>query len=88
MVEEIKELQKTVNNLVILLERRKLEEEKIKSICLKEFEKNVEKICSYNTYELHTGYGIGMLKETLRNLLLVVKEQNKRINNLEKNIIL
>ena len=86
MVEEIKELQTMVNNLVLCLEKKKIEEENMKSICLKELERRVNKICRYNTYELHTGYGIGMLKETLKSLLFVVMEQNKRINNLEKNI--
>lgn len=69
-----------------MFREKKIEEENMKSICLKELERRVNKICGYNTYELHTGYGIGMLKEALKSLLFVVKEQNKRINNLEKNI--
>ena len=50
----------------------------------RQMQKHITKLLGYNSYELMTGYGVGLLKDGLRDLMEIVTLQNEKIINLEK----
>ena len=52
-----------------------------------ELEQLISNVNNYDSYELQTGYGSKNIKNVFNSLLCVIKKQNQRILQLEKQII-
>ena len=86
MVEDIIQVQNILNNIVQNMESKEKEINEIKTEGIKNLEKSIKKIISYNTYEFGTGYGIGVMKDALKSLLVIVKDLNNRVCYLENKL--
>lgn len=52
-----------------------------------ELEQLISNVNNCDSYELQTGYGVKKIKNVLNSLLCVIKKQNQRISELEKQVI-
>ena len=86
MGEKIKKLKEAMDDLIGEIETMRINKEKAKKGRIEQMQKHIKKLLGYNSYELMTGYGVGLLKDGLRDLMEIVSLQNEKINNLEKEI--
>tara|TARA_X000000368_G_scaffold411439_1_gene396291 strand:- start:1592 stop:1858 length:267 start_codon:yes stop_codon:yes gene_type:complete len=86
MGEKIKKLKEAMDDLIGEIETMKIIKEKAKKGKIETMEKHIKKLLGYSSYELLTGYGIGLLKDGLRDLMEIVIIQNEKIINLEKKL--
>ena len=86
MGEKIKKLKEAMDDLIGEIETMRINKEKAKKGRIEQMQKHIKKLLGYNSYELMTGYGVGLLKDGLRDLMEIVTLQNEKIINLEKEI--
>lgn len=86
MGEKIKKLKEAMNDLIGEIETMRINKQKAKKGRIEQMQKHIKKLLGYNSYELMTGYGVGLLKDGLRDLMEIVTLQNEKIINLEKEI--
>ena len=86
MGEKIKKLKEAMDDLIGEIETMRINKEKAKKGRIEQMQKHITKLLSYNTYQIMTGYGVGLLKDGLRDLMEIVTLQNEKIINLEKEI--
>ena len=86
MGEKIKKLKEAMDDLIGEMETMRINKEKAKKGRIEQMQKHIKKLLRYNSYEFTTGYGVGLLKDGLRDLMEIVTLQNEKIINLEKEI--
>ena len=79
-------LQFIVNELTNSIKNQIIEDDKTKNIRINNLEKNVQKYINSDNAYFKCNYNIGLLKNILNNLFLIIKEQDKRITQLENNL--
>ena len=73
-----------MDDLIGEIETMRINKQKAKKGRIEQMQKHITKLLGYNSYELMTGYGVGLLKDGLRDLMEIVTLQNEKIINLEK----
>ena len=63
MGEKIKKLKEAMDNLIGEIETMRINKEKAKKGRIEQMQKHIKKLLGYNSYELMTGYGVGLLKD-------------------------
>ncbi len=86
-IEKIENIQFIVNELTNSIKNQIIEDDKTKNKRINNLEKNVKRYITNDNSYFKCNYNIGLLKDILSNLFLIIKEQDKRITQLESNLI-
>ena len=86
-LEKLENIQFIVNELTNSIKNQIIEDDETKNKRINNLEKNVERYISNDNSYFKSNYNIGLLKNILNNLFLIIKEQDKRITQLESNLI-
>lgn len=86
-IEKLENIQFIVNELTNSIKNQIIEDDKTKNKRINNLEKNVERYITNDNSYFKCNYNIGLLKNILNNLFLIIKEQDKRITQLESNLI-
>ena len=79
-------IQFIVNELTNSIKNQIIQDDKSKNIRINNLEKNVKRYIKNDNSYFKCNYNIGLLKNILNNLFLIIKEQDKRITQLENNL--
>jgi len=86
-IEKLENIQFIVNELTNSIKNQIIEDDKTKNKRINNLEKNIQKYNSEDNAYFKCNYNIGRLKKIIDNLFIIVKEQDKRITQLESNLI-
>ncbi len=86
-IEKLENIQFIVNELTNSIKNQIIEDDETKNKRINNLEKNVKRYITNDNSYFKCNYNIGLLKNILNNLFLIVKEQDKRITQLESNLI-
>ena len=86
-IKKIENIQFIVNELTNSIKNQIIEDDKTKNKLINNLEKNVKRYITNDNSYFKCNYNIGLLKDILSNLFLIIKEQDKRITQLESNLI-
>ena len=86
-IEKLENIQFIVNELTNSIKNQIIEDDKTKNKRINNLEKNIQKYNSEDNAYFKSNYNIGRLKKIIDNLFIIVKEQDKRITQLESNLI-
>ncbi len=83
-IEKLKLIMLQINELIDDNTRNEIDK---KDDNILELEQLISNVNNCDSYELQTGYGSKNIKNVFNSLLCVIKKQNQRISELEKQII-
>ena len=86
-IEKLENIQFIVNELTNSIKNQIIEDDKTKNKRINNLEKNIQKYNSEDNAYFKCNYNIGRLKKIIDKLFIIVKEQDKRITQLESNLI-
>jgi hypothetical protein len=85
-LKNLENIQFVVNELTNSIKNQIIEDNKLKNQKINNLEKNIQKYNSDNTSQFQANYNIIRLKKILNELFFIIKEQDKRITQLENNL--
>ena len=85
-LEKLENIQFIVNELTNSIKNQIIEDDKTKNKRINNLEKTIQKYTSEDNAYFKANYNIGRLKKIIDNLFIIIKEQDKRITQLENNL--
>ena len=86
-LQKLENIQFVVNELTNSIKNQIIEDDKTKNKRINNLEKIILKYNSEDNAYFKSNYNIGRLKKIIDSLFLIIKEQDKRITQLESNLI-
>jgi len=85
-LEKLENIQFIVNELTNSIKNQIIKDDKTKNKRIYNLEKYIQKYNSEDNAYFKSNYNVGRLKKIIDNLFIIVKEQDKRITQLESNL--
>lgn len=85
-LEKLENIQFIVHELTNSIKNQIIKDDKTKNKRINNLEKNIQKYNSEDNAYFKSNYNIGRLKKIIDSLFLIIKEQDKRITQLESNL--
>lgn len=85
-LEKLENIQFIVHELTNSIKNQIIKDDKTKNKRINNLEKNIQKYNSEDNAYFKSNYNIGRLKKIIDNLFIIVKDQDKRIIQLESNL--
>jgi predicted RNase H-like nuclease (RuvC/YqgF family) len=86
-LQKLENIQFVVNELTNSIKNQIIKDNKTNNKRINSLEKNIQQYNSERNEHFKCNYNIGRLKNIIDSLFLVIKEQDKRITQLENNLI-
>ena len=85
-LKNLENIQFVVNELTNSIKKQIIEDDKTKNKLINNLEKYFKRYITNDNSYFKCNYNIGLLKNILNNLFFIIKEQDKRITQLENNL--
>jgi phage host-nuclease inhibitor protein Gam len=83
-LESIHRIRMEFNEIVKMMEEDYKQKERNKNEQIQKLNKQINKFCTNSVQQFTSGYSVEWLKQVLQGLLEIIKDQDKRLEELEK----